>query len=380
MANVFDYLKERGNIPLGADPLHEVDNLILSELTYTYLHGIVPDDASGIPLRDACRSYFSLHKPEEVRAYKSFWAKAPFLMEGMLSGARFADTKLCWYVDEVDQKSDTQMSSLTYQLPDGSVYVAFRGTDGSVVGWKEDFMLCYLSETGGQARAARHLNRIARTVTGPLTVGGHSKGGNLAVYAAAFCDPAVQGRIQAVYTNDGPGFRPEVLSSAEYQRVLPRIRSIIPDTAIIGLLLASKARHRVVRSSAAGLYQHDGFSWMVEGNRFVSASLTAVGGLIDSALGDWLAQMDDDTRRSFVDTVFGLLEAPGMDTFSEMSRNKWQTFEAMFTALRSLPKEKSMEALRLLGQLSQSGGQAVASRMIAKLNQFLSEPDTGKGV
>ncbi len=377
MANLFDYLLWRGDVPLQADPFGEADNLVLAELAYTDFHGVVPSDGTEIPLAEARDAYFRLHSPEEVRAYKSFWAKTPFLMDGMASGRRFAGTKLSWYVDEVDQQKESQMSALTFRLPDGSVYVAFRGTDGSLVGWKEDFNFCYLSETEGQRRAVQYLNRVGQAVSGELTVGGHSKGGNLAVYASAFCDEAVQRRIRRVYTNDGPGFRRDVTESGSYLRILPRIQSFIPDTAIVGLLLTSRARHRVVKSSAVGILQHDGFSWQIQRNRFVENRLSAVSEVIGNALGGWLEQMDDEERRSFVSTVFSLFESTGADTFGEISKQKWKSLEAMLSALRGMPKEKYQETLRLLGQLTQSGGQAVYDRVAAALNRFLPDPKGG---
>ncbi|MBQ8075232.1 MAG: DUF2974 domain-containing protein [Oscillospiraceae bacterium] len=361
MATIFDYLEWRGDVPFSIDPFHEVDNLVLAELAYTDYRGIIPDDGTEISLPDAYHAFYERHTREEILADKSFIGKAPLLMDGMVSGSRFGEVKLCRYIDERDVRLEAQISAVTYLLPDGTAYVAFRGTDGSVVGWKEDFNFSFLSETEGQSRAIQYLNEVGCALQCPLIVGGHSKGGNLAVYASAFCESSVRDRILTVYSNDSPGFRQSIVESPEYQQLLPKIKSIIPDTSIIGLLLSSKSEHHVIKSSASGILQHDALTWQVKRNRFVEAQLSPTASLIRRTMGEWLEQMDDETRESFTDTVFAPLEATGAETFGEISDQKWKGIETVLEAAVHLPKEKQKEALRLLGQLGQIGTQAAAS-------------------
>lgn len=379
MADLFDYLAWRGDVTLTADPLNEVDNLILTELAYADFSGIVTPEGGSVSLEDACRLFFEKHPEEKVREDKTFMGKAPLLMKAMLSGPRFSGARLRRYIDEIDREKDLQLSAVTYLLPDGSAYVAFRGTDNTLVGWKEDFNFSFLSQTEGQTRAARYLNEVAAAVPGPLRVGGHSKGGNLAVYAAAFCEEKVQERIMAVYSNDGPGFRQEILETEGYARILPRIVSIIPDTSVIGLLLASKSCHRVVKSSAFGIMQHDGFTWQVRRNRFEGASLSAAGRAVHEALGGWLEQMDDEERRHFTDTVFSLFEATGKDTFSGIGDQKWKSAEAILAYAAGIPRERQQEVLSALAKLGQSGGSAAAAFLqsrIGKINLLDKKPGT----
>lgn len=369
MANIFDYLDWRADVPLSADPFNEVDNLIFSELSYTDFGGIVPDDGTEIPLPEALAAFFALHTREEILASRSYTARAPFLMEQMADGARFRDVRLCRYVSETDTARDMQFSALTFRMPDGISYVAFRGTDGSVVGWKEDFNITWLPETEGQSRAAAYLDAAGQAIDGPLYVGGHSKGGNLAVYAAAFCVREVQDRILAAFSNDGPGFRSEVIRSDGYQRIRPRIVSIVPEDSVIGLLLSSQVEHRVVGSAANGILQHDGFSWTVRRNRFTDAQLSKSSEFVDKALESFLEQMDDETRRTLVTTVFSLFESTGHDSFSEINHQKWKSAEAIIAATRELPRERQLELLRLIAQLSQSGGHTAADYLSAFLNR-----------
>lgn len=367
MSNIFDYLEWRCDMPFSVDPFNEVDNLVLSELVYTEFDDIVSMDGKEVSLSDACSAFFSQHSREEILAQKSFTAKAPLLMEKMICGARYKDARLCWYTDETDTEKEMQLAAVTILLPDQSAFIAFRGTDGTLVGWKEDFNLSFLPETEGQRGAVIYLNRVGKLAQGALRIGGHSKGGNLAVYASAFCERDIQDRILNVYSNDGPGFQNDVLMSEGYQRILSRIVSIVPDTSIIGLILSSDAAHRVVKSSQIGIFQHDGFSWSVSRNRFTDAELSEISQLIEKTLSDWLSQMDEEERQSFTEIVFSLFEATGADRFSEMSQQKMKTTEAILNALYSMPKEKQKEAFTFMQQLGMSSGQTIVEYFTSKM-------------
>ena len=371
MANLFDYLSWRADVPFSADPFNEVDNMILSELSYARFDGIVPKDGETVSLKAAAEAYFSFRTREEVLAEKGYTARAPLLMDGMLSGQRFADTKLCFYYNKTDIEKEAQFSAVTFLLPNGSAYIAFRGTDGTLIGWKEDFNFSFITETEGQNRAVWYLERVMDALD-PKTqvlIGGHSKGGNLAVFASAFCDPSCQERIERVYSNDGPGLREELTVLPGYERILPKVVKIIPDTSVIGLLLSSKVTPRVIRSSAFGIVQHDGFTWNVERNRFESADLSTAGELIRTTFGGWLEQLDDETRRSFFDTVFELAASTGKDTIGEINEQKFRSTEAILNALLSLPKEKRQELFMVLEAFGKSGGRTAADHLKALMNR-----------
>ena len=359
MATIFDYLDWRADVPLSVDPFNEVDNLVLAELAYTDFNEIVSGDATGIPLPDACRSFFSRHTRKEILASKSFTARAPLLMEGMMNGKRFGNMVLKNYIDR--SGDGFQLSAVTFGLDDGTEYVAFRGTDGTVAGWKEDFNFSFMDETEGQRLAVQYLNGIR----GRLRVGGHSKGGNLAVYASAFC--GCQDRIFEVYSNDGPGFKEEIVQRPGFLQILPKVKKIIPDSSIIGLLFSVSEDYRIVKSSASGIKQHDGFTWQVKRNRFENAHLSEMSKMIQKTIGSWLGTMSDQDRQSLTDLVFSLIESTGQNRFSSMNADKWKTAESILNAVLQLPRDKQQEGLKLIGQLSQSGGQTITdylSRLI----------------
>ncbi len=373
MPDIQDYLEWRGDIPFSADPFNEVDNLILAELAYTDFTGTVPADGRRTSLTAVHRDFFARHSREEIEKNENPIFRTPLLMDGMVTGKRFADTMIADYVDILDEDMVIQMSAVTFILNDGPAYIAFRGTDNTVVGWKEDLRMSYQRETPGQKEAVRYLNRIGKKLRRPLIVGGHSKGGNFAIYAAAFCDRSVQDKIITVYSNDGQGFRHEVTESEGYRRIIPRVISIMPDSSVIGLLLSNKAEKTVmVHSSAKGLEQHDGLTWQVRRNRFVPAEQSDFSIFIRDIQKDWLSKIDDDSRESFVESLFSMLEATGADTFGKMGEKKLRSIERMLSAGQGLPKERQQDFIRVVGELVQSGGQ-IMKKSLDELKKEIEE-------
>ena len=381
--NIFDYLTWRGDLPFSADPFNGVDSLILSELVYTDFNGIVPNDGTPADLEEACAKFFSLHTEEEILSAASATAKAPLLMKSMLSGARFRDTKICLFEEERNAETDMQFAAAVFLAGDGTACVAFRGTDGTVVGWKEDFLFSYLTGTQGQQRAAEYLNRAGDLFPLPLRVLGHSKGGNLAMFAASRCRPDIRKRILEVRNNDGPGFAPAFLLEAGYREILPRIRTVIPDTSVIGLLMENKAAAQVIRSSASGMAQHDGFTWQVARNCFVPAELSNTSRMIRETLSGWLSQTNENARKELVETVFSLLESTGAERFSEIRGDKWKSMETVLNSAKDLPKERQSELWQTLVRLGKSGGATATSYLqnftADKLTGLLERFTAGKG-
>ena len=367
MTDIFDYLKWRSDVPFSVAPFNDVDNIILSELSYSDFSGIVSSDDSSVSLSQVCERFFLMHDRSEIIQNTAFDAKAPLLMEYMVSGCRFGNMYLHRFVSKLDEEKTAQMSAVTYLLDDGSAYVAFRGTDNTLVGWKEDFDIGCLSETRGQQLAVDYLKLIAKEINRPLRVGGHSKGGNFAIYAASFISSEVQDRILTVFSNDGPGFRKEVIEMPGYLRILPKVVRIIPDTSMIGMLLSNKAEYKVIRSNASGILQHDVMSWSTERARFEPAELSDLGKLLNTVLDSWIDDMNDELRNSVTDTIFAVFESTGADSFREISHQKLKSAEAMLAYLLTIPKEKQGELFHLAGNLLKNGSQIALAQLQEQL-------------
>ncbi len=361
MANLFDYLEWRGDVPFSADPFNEVDNLIFTQLVYMAFEGLT-EESYMVSLKEVQDAFFAVHTEQELLESRRFSAPAPLLLKEMVRGARFRDTTVSWYRTAFDKEKAVQFAAVTFHLPDGTAYVAFRGTDSTLVGWREDINMSYLDTTEGQKMAAEYLDAVGERIPGLLYVGGHSKGGNLAVYAAAACGDDVRGRILTVYSNDGPGFREEFLQSEGYARILPRICSILPAFSLFGRLLDQHCEPRVIKSTAEGFTQHNGFTWCVSRNRFIEAEETQRSALLEQTIDGWLGTMDDDTRQSVTETLFSLLESTGKSTVQEIGEQKWRSLGSILGSVMDLEKEQRRELLHQIGQLIKSGGQAIAEK------------------
>ena len=350
MANMMDYLAWRGDIALDYSPLNDVDSLILASLSYlTYPEeaGLLRDLALTVPPVDKNQFAF-VH---EIRAMLSAAAMTE----------RFAGIRMHHPVAVTDLSRDMQFAAVTFDLPDGTHYVAFRGTDSTIVGWREDFNMAFESPVPAQAAAVQYLAEAAARSDGPIIVGGHSKGGNLAVYAAAHADPALQERIRLIYSFDGPGLDDPTMASDGYARIARKIRSFIPQRSVVGLLLAYHPDYTVIKSDGVGLYQHDSFTWQVLGTGFIAVTeLDVSSQLVDQTVHAWLSKVTPEKRRVFVNTIFDVLEATGASTIKELHHNIPGRLPAVLKALQKVDAETARMVLALWGQFVTIGASNIA--------------------
>lgn len=362
MGNIMDYLEWRGDLSFEASGFNEVDNLILAQLVYVDFAGIVPGADSGeqIRLREASGVFWNTHSEEEILARVSMTKSAAFLMRRMAETERFGDVMLSKYVNDISDEEQSQFSVVSVTLPDGSLYVAFSGTDNTIVGWRENFNMGYLSRTPGQLKAVEYLDKTVSPEQKVVRVGGHSKGGNLSVYASVKCEPWIQKKIVAVYSNDGPGFQQDMIESEEYQRMLPRIKTILPESSIVGMLLEHQEAYEVVRSSQSGIQQHDAMSWEVLGTSFVYVDQVAAESvMLDETMKAWLYQLDGEEREQIVETVFSMLEEADIRTVDDFYNSRWKKIQELMKAKSKLPEETQKVFTKALKLLWKTGNDAL---------------------
>ena len=360
---LFDYLKWRNDVSLRAAPFNEIDNVILSYLAYADFGELLQEEKRRVSIETCWKRFCKKHDLANVRESKLFIERAPLLLEDMVRGARFRGTKVVYFREVFDKEKVQQFAALVFLLPDGTKYVSFRGTDLSITGWKEDFLMSFTAETEGAKEAVSYLNEVAASVDGDLILGGHSKGGNFAMFAAIFAEDAVKERIRKVYNNDGPGFREEIVRTAAYRELLPKITNILPQTSIIGQLLSNEAKQLVVKSSAAGIFQHDVTTWEVTKDKFVRAEPDAFSDFVEKSLGTWLETMDDEARKSLVETVFSMIEMTEAETFVEFGENLFKNTGLIIKGFGKLPKEKRSELTAALGGLAEAGRATVLDKI-----------------
>jgi hypothetical protein len=353
LANILDYLDWRGDVPFSADPFNEIDGLVLSQFCYVPLEGVVSDSFSEkISIPDAFRKYNADGVDNKLRILT--FEQDNQLFRKLAESRRFRGTMLCGYVSVVEHEEEVQFSALTYRLPDGSGFSAFRGTDGTVVGWKEDLNLSFMPQTSGQQRAINYLNDAFADNDETIRLGGHSKGGNSAIYSSLFCDEAIRERITNIYSYDAPGFRDEILESEIYKKMLPRIRSYIPQASIVGMLLGSSINHKIVKNTAIGIKQHYAYNWELKRNRFLLADkLNKSGNVINKAISGLLEEFNDEERQLFSEALFDILKAPDKETLKEIINLK--SYSAIIKAISKLRPEQQSVLKEAFKKIAQGG-------------------------
>ncbi len=342
MANIKDYLVWRGDLDFKQAPFCDVDNLIISELAYVDLQGIVPTPSEGgsVALKDAAELFFNKHSVKELENSMSFVWEAPFLFKAMAESERYRDVKLSDYMDVTDEEAQMQFAAFHVKLSDATTYIVFRGTDDSLIGWKEDFNMSFISPVPAQLAAVEYLNNTVRYAMGKIRIGGHSKGGNLAIYAAVNCNRRVKRKIIEVYNNDGPGFDKAMVVSEEYQAMLPYIKTIVPHHSVVGMLLEHEEDYMVVESSQTGVMQHDPMSWQVVGNRFETLeSVSKASQVLRGAVSNWIAGLEKEKRKEFVEALFAIIKASGATTLTDLRMDMLNSAGAALKLYASMDKE-----------------------------------------
>ena len=340
MPNIQDYVIWRGDLPLDRVPLCDVDALLLSYLSYMPYDNIVGDAFDGgISLRDAAQKLLEVNEREKTPlAYNVKEDRK--LLAALMESARFGDIRLVGYTNRVDTKLEEQFSAVTYLLGEGHAFVAFRGTDNTVVGWKEDFNMAFRCPVPAQESAARYVDEAADAIDGPLLCGGHSKGGNLAVYGAAMCFDVARERIERAYSHDGPGFVEEFLNGNAFADLSGRIDKTLPRSSIFGMMFEAQEDYAIVESTEFSLLQHNPFSWVVDGCDFVYCERLSAGArYVDGSIREMLLAVSPSERERFVDALFSVLEATGAERFADIAGNLRESLPVMLQAAQGFDKD-----------------------------------------
>lgn len=335
MSNVLDYIDWRGDLSFIQSPFNEIDNLILSRVSYLPFDKIIEKDET-VTIHDLYKRFQKLDKT----TIRMLQVEDADLFPAIAKSKRFGDLFIKNYVNNRDLEQEKQFSAITIIIPDGTAYVAYRGTDNTLIGWKEDFNMSFMTSVPAQKDAQKYLNETAKHLTGNLRVGGHSKGGNLAIYASAFCDKDVQDRIIEVYNNDGPGFFEEIIETENYQRILPKIHTYIPQTSIFGRMLNHEEKFTVVESVETGVYQHSLYSWQLVGTKFIDMKkVTKESEFIDKTLKTWLKTVDAEQRKKFWFTLYEIVTSTNAETVAELNDNWFVNYKKIFASYKNLDEE-----------------------------------------
>ncbi len=347
--NFLTYLKWRGDLSIKDHPFNEVDALILSELVYIRFENIVPgvEEDGCISIREANAKY-----EKSVEREMFFYKEKENLFDVLAFSPRFADMTLCNYISTLDEKEHEQFAAMHVNVTPNLTFVAFRGTDSTVVGWREDLNMSFMMPVPAQQSAVEYIEKTIKGLFKKYCFGGHSKGGNLAVYSAVFCNPRLQKRIVKVYNFDGPGFNRKMIDDEAYKRVENRIKTFVPEQSIVGLLMEHEEDYKVVESTEFAILQHEGFSWVIDKDEFALVDeVNKYSKSFSLTLKAWLEEMKPAERKEVVDAFFDVFVNAGINDFMEIADMDVKTAGRLLKEVAKVPhalREKVMKLVKLL--------------------------------
>lgn len=351
MKNILDYVESELE-SFNQRRFNSIDSLILSQVSnfeFGNLVGNINKIKSFITFHDLLKTeYFPqlLGSMVNPNLNKS-------LLYALSSSPRFRDIKINFYVNKIEIDEEKQFAAITFILDKKTAYIAFKGTDDSFIGWKEDFNMAFVSPVPSQVEGVRYINKVASILSSyNLYVGGHSKGGNIAVYASMHCKKSISSRITSIFTHDGPGFREEVINSKRFNDIKNKINKTIPHSSVVGMLLENHEEYKIVKSNAIGIMQHNPFTWEVKGIDFYYVdSVSSTSKYFNKTLNQWLNNISDDKRKLFVDSLFDVLSSTNVNSFSQLA-NDWKTnLPIILESLKNLDPEIKSIILQLLKEL-----------------------------
>jgi len=365
MANMFDYLSWRGDLSFLDSPFNPIDNIILSQLSYFTMDEIIPElkDKTGISIDLAVRIFDEKSKQPGFN-FTSQFKEDPHLIRALGSSRRFGNCQLFGYENLIDTDRQLQFSAMCIYTGDGYCFIAFRGTDSSIVGWKEDFNMSFKEVIPSQIEAVKYIERMSPKIKGHLRVGGHSKGGNLAIYASSQCSKKIQKRIKKIYCNDAPGFHKKFLLSEGYAAVKNKIQSYVPQFSVIGMVLEHGYDSTIIKSSESGLMQHSLYSWEVMCNDLVRAEKTTAGSrFVNKTIREWLDKQDIAHREQFTETLYNILSAADVKSIYELEKTWFTSAGKMLKSLTHIDDETRKFVFKTIVELFRSAGRNIETFM-----------------
>ena len=344
MKNMLDYIKEFGHVSFEERAFSEIDALVLTELEYLPLEKVVPSDENGenfVTVKEIAE-YMQEHKQELFDENPMMITQERHEVSQVIADApRFQSLKFFGVVSEWDKDTTKQFAAVTVEVEPSVRLVIFRGTDDTLIGWKEDFLMTYSPLVAAQTDAKEYLAKQASLWDGDLMISGHSKGGNLAIYAAATQVEDVQLRIVDIFCFDSPGLYRSVLETKGYQNIVPLAMRYIPQDSLVGLMLESEVPYVIVKSNATGAMQHSAMTWGIEDGQFIKMEkLTKNSQLNDQTFKKWTESVSDEELELFWNVFFELLFSVGIDTVNDLYGEFMHYVQEFLKAAGNMDEEK----------------------------------------
>ncbi len=351
MADQFDYLSWRGDLCFSADGFNEVDGSIFSMLSYIDYAAISKEP---IKMCEASKDYCPDKKYDSVKLGLIVPSKKiNKLFCDASETARFRDCVISDFEWKTSLEETCQFAAMTYHLPNGRAVIAYRGTDDSLVGWREDCCLSYLDEIPAQRMAVEYFERMAEKYQNEkFYFVGHSKGGNLAVYTALRCKRALRRRVIRAISYDGPGFSRKLARSRDFTLMQKKLLFIVPQSSFIGTMFDIREDYTVVNGTSRGAYQHDCFTWAIAGGAFERMPELSERGKRNAVqFARSMERMTLDEKREFVETMFAVIESTGAKSLTDLTSGTPKKLLTLIKNYNGMDKEKRELMLGLVLKL-----------------------------
>ena len=351
MGNLITYVQQYGSQTFEDKLLTDIDALVLTEIAYLPFDEIVPqsfDVTEAISIGQLGKEFAKVQEKQQEHNPFMITSERIQLLELVSKSQRYKDIKVFGFMNDIDDELTKQFAAVSYQWEEENRWIVFRGTDESLTGWKEDFMMTYSDLIPAQMDAIEYLKKQAETFSGTLNVSGHSKGGNLSLYAGAMQEEAVQNRIERIYCWDAPGVHRSILNTEGYQRVVSKAKRYIPQDSIVGLMLESQVPYHIIESQGSGISQHSALMWNIEDDHFVELTeLTKNSQLTDQTFKQWTEAVSDEDLKLFFDTFFELFFEMGVETVNDVYYNFRLYMQKFFEKAYQMDTEKREILLRV---------------------------------
>lgn len=354
MSNINDYLIWRGDIPINdAFEFNEVDSMILARFSYLIF------DKINLKNKETIASISSKMKDFVNEDFRYNGDKE--LITNLGQSLRFKNMIVTDFVEHKDKEVEKQFGAITIHNSDNEMYLSFIGTDSSIVGWKEDFNLSFMTNIPAQLEGKKYTEILANKYPNKrIRIGGHSKGGNVAVYSAFSVSQDIQDRIIKVYNYDGPGFPKSVLENNKNKKLVSRIATYIPQDSVIGRILEHEEKYEVVQSIEKGLYQHDIYSWQIIRDELVTLEkVTNSSEMINVALRKWLNETTPEQRKIFFDGIFRLFYSTSANTFGEFSSSLVKNMPTIMKTYKQLSENDRKIIISMLKEFGKASAKSI---------------------